>query len=330
MREETSNYNIYFDESNKIDSPAKEQYSYYGAFGVSNTNQKLIEKEIEEIFSELNTKSELHFNRYKAGSLSKYFRVIDSLLSKEISINIFMLNNKDYKDLGKVLNQDINTLKKYFYVKIPERLFYGIVRNQNQIKNIDVFMDESTEYETLNVYEKIEEQMNAHSLYRHKEYKVLKVEGMSSENSLMIQCVDVIMGVIVFLLQKKYKDKSKADKAKSDLIFRVLSEKNNFEKLKDIVTVFIWNSEVSIIKEYHINDALNDFFMFMNKEDFKNMGMVQKAYINVIEGKELEYEEKKKKLKDCLKCSSAELYQYLGYLSEIEEEDRNIKIRRTY
>lgn len=66
--------------------------------------------------------------------------------------------------------------------------------------------------------------MNSHSLYRRKEYQVLNVKGMASENSTIIQSVDIIMGMIVFILDKKYLETSKATDAKSDLIYRVLLE----------------------------------------------------------------------------------------------------------
>lgn len=327
--EKTGNYHIYFDESQKIDSPEDIEYSFYGAFGVSISEKDEIEKDIKKIFKELNTESELHFNQYKPGDLRKYFRVFNYLLSRDIAVNIFMLNNNNYKELGSVLGLNIDTLKKHFYVKIPERLFYGIVRYQKNISNISVFMDQSTEYKTLKVYEKIKEQMNSHSLYRRKEYQVLNVKGMASENSTIIQSVDIIMGMIVFILDKKYLGTSKATDAKSDLIYRVLLENNNLEKVKKIITIFIWNSNTKNedIEEYLISDSLNDFLLHMNKKDLKDSQIVQEAYINVIKDEKLDPKEKSKKIKDYINCSSGELYKYMGYLAGIEYNDRNKYIR---
>ncbi|EOS7717196.1 hypothetical protein FP320_RS13820, partial [Enterococcus hirae] len=81
------------------------------------------------IYTEIGSRNELHFNKYNAGDLKKYFRIIDMLLKQDISINIYILNNKEYISFGKELGLDITELKEYFYVKIPERLFYGIVRD---------------------------------------------------------------------------------------------------------------------------------------------------------------------------------------------------------
>lgn len=65
-------YEIYFDESNKLDSPGKD-YSYYGAFGIDSPTVSTIQEEMEYIFSSLHTKSELHFNTYKSNEIKKYF-----------------------------------------------------------------------------------------------------------------------------------------------------------------------------------------------------------------------------------------------------------------
>ncbi|MFV0557827.1 MAG: hypothetical protein ACK5MW_04215 [Enterococcus sp.] len=73
---ENSSYNIYFDESNKIDSPGK-LYSYYGAFGISQDSKLRIEAEIKVVFANLKTNSEIHLNDYQSSSLKKYFQVLD-------------------------------------------------------------------------------------------------------------------------------------------------------------------------------------------------------------------------------------------------------------
>ncbi|EJC3746339.1 hypothetical protein MYY11_002746 [Enterococcus faecium] len=87
------NYKIFFDEANKIDSPNKD-YSYYGSFGLSEENSSIIDSEISRIYTEIGSKNELHFNKYNAGDLKKYFRIIDMLLKQDISIKVVLQSFK--------------------------------------------------------------------------------------------------------------------------------------------------------------------------------------------------------------------------------------------
>ncbi|EOS7863826.1 hypothetical protein EFL14_RS14480, partial [Enterococcus hirae] len=260
--------------------------------------------------------------KYNAGDLKKYFRIIDMLLKQDISINIYILNNKEYISFGKELGLDITELKEYFYVKIPERLFYGIVRDTQNIDKLSIFMDESTEYTTLDVYNKVKDQMNAHALYRTKKYRVGDVKGINSESSNLVQGIDVMMGIIVFILEKSYLSPSKAMLEKSDLIYRVLIEGRNIELFRSMIKLFSWSSTRDYIEEINISERLNDFLMFMNKQDAKDKFRVHKIYIDE-KIDQIPEDSRIKQLKQYLGCTSREMNRYLGFLSEIEKNDRN-------
>ncbi|EOS8080213.1 hypothetical protein DSH53_RS14150, partial [Enterococcus hirae] len=307
------NYKIFFDEANKIDSPNKD-YSYYGSFGLSEENSSIIDSEISRIYTEIGSRNELHFNKYNAGDLKKYFRIIDMLLKQDISINIYILNNKEYISFGKELGLDITELKEYFYVKIPERLFYGVVRDTQNIDKLSIFMDESTEYTTLDVYNKVKDQMNAHALYRTKKYRVGDVKGINSESSNLVQGIDVMMGIIVFILEKSYLSPSKAMLEKSDLIYRVLIEGRNIELFRSMIKLFSWSSTRDYIEEINISERLNDFLMFMNKQDAKDKFRVHKIYIDE-KIDQIPEDSRIKQLKQYLGCTSREMNRYLGFLS---------------
>lgn len=315
---ENLNYKIFFDEANKIDSPNKD-YSYYGSFGLSEENSSIIDSEISRIYTEIGSRNELHFNKYNAGDLKKYFRIIDMLLKQDISINIYILNNKEYISFGKELGLDITELKEYFYVKIPERLFYGVVRDTQNIDKLSIFMDESTEYTTLDVYNKVKDQMNAHALYRTKKYRVGDVKGINSESSNLVQGIDVMMGIIVFILEKSYLSPSKAMLEKSDLIYRVLIEGRNIELFRSMIKLFSWSSTRDYIEEINISERLNDFLMFMNKQDAKDKFRVHKIYIDE-KIDQIPEDSRIKQLRQYLGCTSREMNRYLGFLSEIEKK----------
>lgn len=45
--------------------------------------------------------------------------------------------------------------------------------------------------------------MNAHSAYRNLGYKVNRVEQACSEKSIPLQIVDILLGIVVFIVEKK-------------------------------------------------------------------------------------------------------------------------------
>src|SRR5699024_1233882 len=80
-------YDIYFDESNKLDQPDG-KYAYYGAFGADSVTIHQMESYLEELFMELNTKTEMHFVDYTSDEhFEKYFKALNYILSKNININ---------------------------------------------------------------------------------------------------------------------------------------------------------------------------------------------------------------------------------------------------
>ncbi|MBO1914226.1 hypothetical protein J4G37_56585, partial [Microvirga sp. 3-52] len=92
---------------------------------------------------------------------------------------------------------------------------------------VDIYLDHSPEYGGMRVYSKIKEQMNAHSLYRQLNYQVNTVKSKKSEESYAIQMIDMLLGIIVYLIEKSYLGISKKDIVKSDLIYRFLIEESN-------------------------------------------------------------------------------------------------------
>lgn len=329
-------YKIYFDESKKIDRKSK--YSYYGAISIEETELGKIESHIEKILDELNSTSELHFVDYKPSCIRKYFQVLDFFLScSSIKFNIYRLNNEHYFQLGKTLRFSETDLRKYFYVKIPERLFYGLVRNDKQIDGLDIIMDDSTEYQTLGVFKQISAQMNAHSLYRGKSYRVNSVTGIDSKKSRITQMLDVILGIVVYLLEEDYQaSNSNQSISKRDFIYRLLLSEDNLRAFHQMISIFTWDSsDLDYLNKLEIANITSQFLVFCNKQEYKDMLPVQKLYLEsqsdlmALEesDKKARVELLKKKLKNpystngVLNNSLVDLF--LGHLSQLEFEDRN-------
>lgn len=334
-------YKIFFDESKKIDN--KSEYSYYGAISVEEKELANIESQIEQILTELDKLSELHFVNYKPSEIKKYFQVLDYFLSSTaMKFNIYRLNNNHYFQLGKKLKFNESELRKYFYVKIPERLFYGLVRDDDNIDSLEIVMDNSTEYQTLGIFEQISDQMNAHSLYRGKSYHVHSVSGIDSKHSRMIQILDIILGIAVYLLEYDKSDSSSSRYlSRQDLIYRLLTNRNNLNNFHQMISIFTWDQDSSnFINKLETSSVTSQFLLACTKNDYLSMLPVQHLYIkhqNYL--KSLDATDRNariKLLKNELenpystdkKLNNSLVELFLGHLCQIEFKDRNKYLKR--
>lgn len=312
------NYTIYFDESNKLDQP-NGGYSYYGAFGTSEVKNNEIIENIEQL---TNGKGELHFAEYTSDTyFGKYFKALNYVIKQDININIFIVNNEDAKSIAQKMDITMTQFRELFYVKIPERLFYGVTRNLKNGEQVQIVVDENNEYETWGVYTKLEEQMNAHSAYRNKGYRVNSVKPESSENSIPLQIIDVFMGIAVFLLEKHYKnvDEKNDDitlKVKSDLIYRFLMQDDNLNLFQNKITLFKWEGNSDQIQDLNIGDFTSEFIMDKTRYDVREMNRLQKMVLEN-DGESTRF------YREQMGYTNRELKKIQGYIDEINGKGRN-------
>lgn len=317
-------YSIFFDESNKLDNEKK--YSYYGAFGCNTEAKRKLDTGVEEIFMRFGKRSEFHFTEYKNDrNLNVAFCFLHFFINLDLPVNIFIVNNKRALQMATERNLATRELRKLFYVKIPERLFYGLTREQDFDHNIvDIYLDHSPEYGSMQVYSKIKEQMNAHSLYRQLNYQVNTVKSKKSEESYAIQIIDMIMGIIVYLIEKTYLGTSKKDIVKSDLIYRFLIEESNLEKFQKQVNIFKWaESEISSIEKVPMSEYLSEFMMSKSNFDIQEMSKIITINSNN-PGIGM------KNLREKLGYSSNMLQLLFGYQRQVKGEKRNQDILDIY
>ncbi|MGG4156876.1 MULTISPECIES: DUF3800 domain-containing protein [Bacteria] len=312
------NYTIYFDESNKLDQQ-NGGYSYYGAFGTSEAKTTEI---IENISQLTKSTGELHFAEYTSDKdFGKYFKALNYVIKQDISINIIIVNNEDAKNIAEKMDVNISEFRELFYVKIPERLFYGVTRNLKKGEKIQIIVDENSEYQKFKVYEKIEEQMNAHSAYRNKGYKIDSVAPESSENSIPLQIIDVFMGFVVFLLEKHYKNVGQKDdditlKIKSDLLFRFLMQDENVSLFQSKIHLFKWEGNQEHVTDVNISDFTSEFIIDKTRFDTKEMNKLQSL--------RLEYPgETTKFYREKMGYTNGQLKMIQGYIDELNGKERN-------
>lgn len=234
-------YEIYFDESLKIDKKAS-NFSFYGIIGIEYKNRK----QIESIKDEIGFRSEFHFSEFKISQMEYYLDILRKTMDLFES-KIYVVDTEFAFDRAKKLSIDEKVLRKLFYVKIPERLIYGMTRYIPEPTDINIFIDKSPEYGNDNleffndesrmslmeivknsntfdekckeiellvkeIYNHVQltktlkEQLNSQSLYRNLNYKINVVQQKDSKEFIGLQISDIILGILGFLFEEKYLD----------------------------------------------------------------------------------------------------------------------------
>lgn len=317
-------YLIYFDESNKLDQFNKE-FSYYGAYSGSDTSFANIVKKVRDIYKKNNSLSELHFTEYnKDRNIKKYFQTLDAVINEDIQINILIVNNEDALASANNIGLTITELRELFYIKIPERLFYGMTRHlvrllHEGIIDVSIKIDRNNEYDKLDLNNKLIEQMNAHSAYRNKNYRVNKVISQDSEKSIPLQIVDTFMGIVVYLLEKGYLEDSDAAIVKSDLIYRFLSTGENLVRFQNQIKLFKWTGNEELT-QINISDHLSPFMVYKTEYDINEIVKIQ----NILSRNS---EISTKELRERIEYPNTMLKMLLGYKDQISGYGRNTFLR---
>lgn len=315
-------YNIFFDESNKLD--AEKKYSYYGAFGVEQSLCDSIVMDINKILRITGKKSEYHFTEYKNDKdIAPYIYCLHHFIKTNLQINIFVVDNAIAFDFARNADITVTELRNLFYVKIPERLFYGLTRGlSNDYRTVEIVVDHSPEYGSMRVYSKLKQQMNAHAIYRGMKYYVNKAWYKESHKSIPLQIVDLFMGIVVFLMEKSYLNIDD-DKPiiKTDLIYRFLIEENNIDLFQQHINIFKWDGQKDIIHEVNISDYLSQFMAFKTQFDINEMTKIMRIR---------KPNDSTKDLRLKMGYSNNQLRMLLGYLDQLDGKGRNTFIMKNY
>lgn len=191
-------FNVYFDESNKITKDKNEIFSYYGAVGCDCSTASFI----DDISIDENI--ELHFVKFKLKDMDAYIKIINEVLKKEVYFNAYVVDSQEAYRHIKYLGIDEKLLRPLLYIKIPERLIYGITRHIQHQNDVNIYIDKNDEYEKYELAKKLEEQLNAQSIYRKLNYSISDVKSLDSKETRLLQISDVLLGVVSFLFEEKY------------------------------------------------------------------------------------------------------------------------------
>lgn len=316
-------YSIFFDESGKLDR--EQTYSYYGAFGCDEATRTKLNDGIRKIYRYFNKSSEFHFTEYKNDrNITSALAALHYFTSLKIPINIFIINNATALELAQKRTISTYDLRKLFYVKIPERLFYGLTREASfPHEDVNITLDHSPEYGKMRIYSKIKEQMNAHSLYRHRSYQVHEVKSKHSHKSIELQMVDMFLGLVVYLIERSYETNSNKDIVKSDLIYRYLDIEDNLEKFQKLVRIFRWESAEEKIEKLPMSIYVSSFMQHKAKYDVLQL---QKIIQLRTQNPDLSTPELRKMCG--LTNNMAQLF--FAYLRQLDGKERNEQFYKIY
>ncbi|KMT22335.1 DUF3800 domain-containing protein [Clostridium cylindrosporum] len=127
---------IYFDESNKLDKFTS-MFSYYGVIALNHQSSRML----EAYKSKSGLRGELHFIDFDLSLLDYYLNIFKYSLDF-IETNIYIVNNDYALNLGDRLNLSPLKIRNLLYMKIPERLVYGVLRTITDIQDVDIYIDE--------------------------------------------------------------------------------------------------------------------------------------------------------------------------------------------
>lgn len=251
----TVGYYIFFDESGKIDRQTG-KYSYYGSLGIKKNQYEYI----NEALPKDENRRELHFQKFNLTDVDIYLHVLSEVLDKA-QFNVYLVDRDKALNIADRLLLSSTKLRELLYIKIPERLIYGILRHLEDFYYVDIYIDKCDEYDEYNIKSKLEYQLNAQAVYRDKKYFIKNVTQIDSKNDIILQATDVILGIISFLIEEKYYS-----------IKDNLTEKD-FKYITDNITD---DEREVIISSYEYNEKRKEYVLKVksNKKRFEEVNRI--------------------------------------------------------
>lgn len=157
-------------------------------------------------------------------------------------------------------------------------------------------------------------------LTEKKAYKVINVRQESSEKDYLLQMIDVLMGVVIFILEKQHKvfenerNNITLD-VKCDLIYRLLIEGNNLNIFHNRVTLYRWEGQDEKAEQVEFSQFTGDFIMSKTKYDISEMTKLAQIRLEHPGAKAKVYREKM--------GYKRQLRKLFGYLDELDGKGRN-------
>ena len=206
---------IFLDESGTNE---KNKVSIVGALAIPNDIYNL--EDFNEITGKLRRNElKIHFTKFNKKDTEDYTNllVLLSKYAKYIRLNCILYKKSNYK------NHQLYSgyLDRMIYSKLPERAIYGVLRYFGSYSNINVtlYTEYSSQYENNRIASNLKRDLNIHSIYRNKSYKIIKSKLVKKNIEIYDKFTDLLIGILRFIILNATEDRdSKTNKEKAKFI----------------------------------------------------------------------------------------------------------------
>lgn len=234
-RDFMADLSIFFDESGKN----QDKPHLMGALSIPNNIYSLPTFEnLKSIIS----KKEIHWKNFDGDSKERMIitKIIKTMLDhyQFVKMNVIYYDqslieekSKNFKDV------DDNLCDSTIYMKLPERIVYGLIRNYGRLSSINaqIIIEEATEYKKANVNlkEQLPKQLNIQAIYRGENYKIKQSRYASKGIEVGLETTDILLGIVRTIVTNPDAS-SRKKKAQIRLIMNLLKDERFFSFLQQI------------------------------------------------------------------------------------------------
>ncbi|WP_187115113.1 DUF3800 domain-containing protein [Clostridium tyrobutyricum] len=252
------NVKIFFDESGKrTDKPT----TMGGLLIPSNVYNFKIFNEYNEKLK--NGDFKIHWTDFKGNYNQK--QLIKKLVTDLMKFSsMFSFNAINYVKPNVIKPNSMcnNDFEKMIYTKLPERIFYGLLRFHGCSSNIsaNLFIEDATEYHKVKLSDKIKEQLNIQAMYRSENFSISDCDYKSKNVEIGVELTDLILGIIRTIILNNKESKSKI--IKNNFVVELLEIEDFYTFLSNI-KYFEWTGAYDL-KEINFSQYIE---LFLSQQD---------------------------------------------------------------
>lgn len=259
----TREMNVFFDESGK----ENDRPNLLGALSIP---KKIYEADdIRYMNSFLKKKIvKFHWKQYNGNKNAKE-NIINLMEMFVLHKEFIKLNIINYH-YGFLKGQELFSKKDRddtIYSKLPERLIYGLIRGYGSDMRVSstIYIDKSTEYETLELDKTLISTLNSHSLYRGEKFYAKECFMYPKNAEIGLELTDVLLGMVRTIIKNPVitNDTSKIEREKVSLTLELLNNKE-FKEIFSNIKYYEWRGN----KELNGVDFSDYIYAFLIQQTY--------------------------------------------------------------
>lgn len=247
------NAKVFFDESGKSKDPIKTMGGLLIPNKVYNRNDMVV------LNNKLkSTEFKLHWVKYTGYEPDKklYSNIIRTFAKYS---SLCSLNIINYENISGINNQKFRNM---IYSKLPERIFYGLLRYQGNNTSIEaeLIIEEANAYKSIHLENELAKQLNIQALYRGEHYSIEKFRYETKNKEIGVELTDLLLGIVRTIILNK--QGSKTQNAKNELVTELFKIDRFYSFLSNI-KYFEWINTYEL-KQVDFNKYIKLFLSQQN------------------------------------------------------------------